>query len=229
MSLVTVHAATFPSPFGTKHKHGKTAAQFLANESRFLLFISPLKRLNGLYHVSSLPSIWTRWFVDWSWFLFNEGLSLCWGWFSVIVRVFQCAVWCHSGVCHCNSHKRSDFWSHLRNGVLLRGLQSFNLTLSEIDAHLRHAGSLSDTCGHTHSCWISDDFINSLPSHFFSSSRHDAAELQTRARCAVLFLPKGETSRGIWCEPTKPASPCLWVSDAMLRNEPLQKGSEGFV
>ncbi|XP_040003163.1 uncharacterized protein zgc:112980 isoform X2 [Xiphias gladius] len=50
-----------------------------------------------------------------------------------------CVMWCHSGVCHCNSHKRSDFWNTLRNSALLGGLRTFNLTLSEIDAHLRHA------------------------------------------------------------------------------------------
>ncbi|XP_023286294.1 uncharacterized protein LOC111672935 [Seriola lalandi dorsalis] len=50
-----------------------------------------------------------------------------------------CAMWCHSGTCHCNSHKRSDFWNNLRNGTLLGGLKTFKLTLSEIDGHLRRA------------------------------------------------------------------------------------------
>ncbi|XP_068607166.1 uncharacterized protein zgc:112980 [Brachionichthys hirsutus] len=54
----------------------------------------------------------------------------------------QCVSWCHSGVCHCNSHKKSDFWSHLRNRALLGGLKSFNLTLPEIDAHLRQAETM---------------------------------------------------------------------------------------
>ncbi|XP_076585679.1 uncharacterized protein LOC143320122 isoform X1 [Chaetodon auriga] len=54
----------------------------------------------------------------------------------------SCAVWCHSGVSHCNSHKRSDFWNKLRNSALLGGLRSFNLTLSEVDAHLRHAETM---------------------------------------------------------------------------------------
>lgn len=53
----------------------------------------------------------------------------------------ECEVWC-CGVCHCNSHKKSTFWNNLRNHSLLRGLQTFNLTLSEIDTHLRHAEML---------------------------------------------------------------------------------------
>ncbi|XP_018555299.1 uncharacterized protein zgc:112980 [Lates calcarifer] len=50
-----------------------------------------------------------------------------------------CVTWCQSGMCHCNSHKRSEFWNNLRNSTLLGGLKTFNLTLSEMDAHLRHA------------------------------------------------------------------------------------------
>ncbi|XP_071359418.1 uncharacterized protein [Trachinotus anak] len=53
-----------------------------------------------------------------------------------------CVMWCHSGMCHCNSHKRSDFWNNLRNTALLGGLKTFKLTLSEIDTHLRHAETL---------------------------------------------------------------------------------------
>jgi len=61
----------------------------------------------------------------------------------------QCKMWSYGGVCHCNSHKRSDFWNNLRNGLLLGGLKTFNLTVSEIDSHLRLAG----TCAHTHTLW----------------------------------------------------------------------------
>uniref|UniRef100_A0A1A8DQD8 Uncharacterized protein n=1 Tax=Nothobranchius kadleci TaxID=1051664 RepID=A0A1A8DQD8_NOTKA len=42
-----------------------------------------------------------------------------------------CVVWCQSGLCHCNSHKRSDFWNNTRNVVLLGELNKFNFTLSE--------------------------------------------------------------------------------------------------
>ncbi|XP_034043687.1 uncharacterized protein zgc:112980 [Thalassophryne amazonica] len=51
----------------------------------------------------------------------------------------SCEVWSQGGECHCNSHKKSEFWSNLRNGALLGGLRTFDLTLSEIDAQLRHA------------------------------------------------------------------------------------------
>ncbi|XP_034398869.1 uncharacterized protein zgc:112980 isoform X2 [Cyclopterus lumpus] len=54
----------------------------------------------------------------------------------------SCKLWSYSGVCHCNSHKRSDFWNNLRNSLLLGGLKTFNLTLSEIDSHLRHADTM---------------------------------------------------------------------------------------
>uniref|UniRef100_A0A3Q1HR37 Uncharacterized protein n=1 Tax=Anabas testudineus TaxID=64144 RepID=A0A3Q1HR37_ANATE len=56
----------------------------------------------------------------------------------------SCAVWSQSGRCHCNSHKKSDFWNNIRNDILLGGLKHFNLILSEIDTHLRQAG----TCSH---------------------------------------------------------------------------------
>ncbi|XP_078022276.1 uncharacterized protein LOC117255571 isoform X1 [Epinephelus lanceolatus] len=54
----------------------------------------------------------------------------------------SCVMWCHSGMCHCNSHKRSEFWNQFRNSALLGGLKIFNLTLSEIDSHLRHAETM---------------------------------------------------------------------------------------
>ncbi|XP_029367382.1 uncharacterized protein LOC115049369 isoform X2 [Echeneis naucrates] len=56
-----------------------------------------------------------------------------------------CVLWCHSGICHCNSHKRSEFWNNLRNGELLGGLKAFQLTLSEIDIHLRQAEMMLQT------------------------------------------------------------------------------------
>ncbi|XP_047434981.1 uncharacterized protein zgc:112980 [Mugil cephalus] len=54
----------------------------------------------------------------------------------------SCVVWTCSGVCHCNSHKRSGFWSNIRNNLLLGGLAAFNLTLLEIDSHLRQAEAM---------------------------------------------------------------------------------------
>ncbi|XP_044040772.1 uncharacterized protein zgc:112980 isoform X2 [Siniperca chuatsi] len=54
----------------------------------------------------------------------------------------SCVMWIYSGACHCNSHKRSTFWNNLRNSTLLGGLNTFNITLSELDAHLRHAETM---------------------------------------------------------------------------------------
>ncbi|XP_056136409.1 uncharacterized protein zgc:112980 [Lampris incognitus] len=54
----------------------------------------------------------------------------------------QCLVWCEKGVCHCNSHKRNEFWSNQRNTVVLGYLETFNLSLSEIDTRLRNAETM---------------------------------------------------------------------------------------
>ncbi|XP_061536728.1 uncharacterized protein zgc:112980 isoform X3 [Phycodurus eques] len=54
----------------------------------------------------------------------------------------KCQKWHMSGVCHCNSHKKSDFWNMMRNGELLGQLAVFKLTLSEVDGHLRQAESM---------------------------------------------------------------------------------------
>ncbi|CAN9510206.1 unnamed protein product [Ophioblennius macclurei] len=57
----------------------------------------------------------------------------------------SCEKWCHSGVCHCNSHKKSGFWNNLRSGKLLGRLKPFNLTLSEVDSHLRRAETMLES------------------------------------------------------------------------------------
>ncbi|XP_064810160.1 uncharacterized protein LOC135526049 [Oncorhynchus masou masou] len=54
----------------------------------------------------------------------------------------ECSVWIVSGVCHCNAHKRSVFWSNKRDKVVLGYLQMFNFNLLEIDSDLRLAESL---------------------------------------------------------------------------------------
>eukprot|EP00066_Takifugu_rubripes_P021845 XP_011611111.1 PREDICTED: uncharacterized protein LOC101070229 isoform X2 [Takifugu rubripes] len=51
----------------------------------------------------------------------------------------SCVLWCQGGICHCNSHKRSTYWSNLRDSTVLGDLQAFNLTVSEVDEHLRRA------------------------------------------------------------------------------------------
>lgn len=58
--------------------------------------------------------------------------------------VFQCEVWSQAdGPCHCNSHRKSAYWKSLRDDVLLGGLRNFQLEVSDIDSHLKYAGSLS--------------------------------------------------------------------------------------
>ncbi|XP_029984256.1 uncharacterized protein LOC115414923 isoform X2 [Sphaeramia orbicularis] len=54
----------------------------------------------------------------------------------------SCELWCYSGMCHCNSHKKSVFWTNLRNCSLLGGLKAFNFTLSEIVPCLRQAENM---------------------------------------------------------------------------------------
>ncbi|XP_023677622.2 uncharacterized protein [Paramormyrops kingsleyae] len=51
----------------------------------------------------------------------------------------ECQVWKSPGVCHCNAHKRSDFWKSQRNKVVLGYLHVFNFDLLEVDADLRLA------------------------------------------------------------------------------------------
>uniref|UniRef100_A0A8C5DC87 Uncharacterized LOC114463077 n=1 Tax=Gouania willdenowi TaxID=441366 RepID=A0A8C5DC87_GOUWI len=53
----------------------------------------------------------------------------------------SCVTWCHRGECHCNSHKKSKFWNNLRDIRLLGRLKKFNLNLSDLDSHLRLAGT----------------------------------------------------------------------------------------
>ncbi|XP_054636345.1 uncharacterized protein zgc:112980 isoform X2 [Dunckerocampus dactyliophorus] len=53
-----------------------------------------------------------------------------------------CDQWHVSQVCHCNSHKKSNFWNTLRNCFLLGQLEAFKLILSEMDHKHRHAEML---------------------------------------------------------------------------------------
>lgn len=104
----------------------------------FVWFVMEMSR--SCTDTNSLP-IFPLYVVDKSWDARNASQV-----FTVVYLCvcLKCAVWCHQGVCHCNSHKKSDYWSRLRNTALLGTLSTFNLTLSEIDTHLRHAGT------HTH-------------------------------------------------------------------------------
>ncbi|KAL6110980.1 uncharacterized protein ACO6RY_19951 [Pungitius sinensis] len=119
-----------------------------------------------------------------------------------------CEMWCCSGLCHCNSHKRSDFWNNLRNSLLLGGLQRFNLTLSELDSHLRHAETMlqsfklrlsakfasflrGETCGP--SDWNPKGLVfNYAPVYEFVSSFLNEADQQEGRAAAVLRLGAAE-------------------------------------
>lgn len=76
----------------------------------------------------------------WASFLIKQEFQMCDHLTVCVVVVCQCGMWCCSGACHCNSHNKSDFWKSVRNTALLGELQRFNLTLSEVDHHLRNAG-----------------------------------------------------------------------------------------
>ncbi|XP_028977926.2 uncharacterized protein zgc:112980 isoform X2 [Esox lucius] len=54
----------------------------------------------------------------------------------------ECSVWIVPGLCHCNAHKKSVFWTSKRDKVVLGYLQTFNFNLLEIDSDLRLAESL---------------------------------------------------------------------------------------
>lgn len=143
----------------------------------------------------------------------------------------QCVLWCYAGVCHCNSHKRSNFWNNRRNCALLGGLKTFNLTLSETDAHLRNAGTSSGTCGYGYEIWmwkysfwttccvivIQSVCVHCHRSFVFPLSRWVVAELQKRARFILRSLHEGEGGGGIRSEHTKPARPHLRVSVTSFR------------
>ena len=126
-------------------------------------------------------------------------------------------MWVKSGACHCNSHKRCDFWNSQRNSGLLGGLQPFNLTLSEVDAHLRQAGTRSRAETDVHIWGNLNLLLLFLITRHFTATvfflfRDHAPQLQARALRTVCNLPEGKDVAGIWFEPSAPARPHLWVS-----------------
>lgn len=133
----------------------------------------------------------------------------------MLLCVPQCVLWCLSGSCHCNSHKKSSYWSRLRNSMLLGGLHAFNLTLSEMDAHLRHAGAADRplTCILPASWRLLLHVVKLILNIFFFFFRENAADLQKGRVCGVLYISEGEVANGVWTEHSKSAASHSWVSD----------------
>lgn len=102
---------------------------------------------------------------------------------------------------------------------MLGGLQAFNLTVSEMDEHLRRAGTtLCSLQGHL--APIMKAVVACLNLIF---CRENAAGLQKRGFCTVFYIPEGTGADGIWTQRSTPKTRHSRVSDEF--GDP---GSQGY-
>ncbi|XP_077381902.1 uncharacterized protein LOC144021447 [Festucalex cinctus] len=134
----------------------------------------------------------------------------------------KCEKWQIVGVCHCNSHKKSDLWEGVRNETLLGHLAPFKVTLSEVDAHLRQAESMVGTFkeklrAQMASLTAGDRpgdgvFYDCAPAYAYVSAFLSAAEQQDGRAAAIMRLAAAQEffqlfyAKGICCSPLLSAS-----------------------
>ncbi|XP_061840553.1 uncharacterized protein [Nerophis lumbriciformis] len=130
-----------------------------------------------------------------------------------------CEKWQLSQECHCNSHKKSDFWNGLRNCLLLGQLEAFKFTLSEIDGKLRHAETLlrhfkvqlkDNYTVYLHGKHVGDGLVQDYnPVYECVSAFLNVADKQDdrvaavmRLGAAELFIPHLQLARPSSCKPS---------------------------
>ncbi|PWA27191.1 hypothetical protein CCH79_00013834, partial [Gambusia affinis] len=104
-----------------------------------------------------------------------------------------CGMWCCSGACHCNSHNKSDFWNDVRNTALLGELQRFNLTLSEVDHHLRNADTMLQSFRDELSALFSSIPLDQAMLPDYNINQQDlSSRYGPVLECVTLFLNKAD-------------------------------------
>ncbi|XP_054912525.1 uncharacterized protein zgc:112980 [Poeciliopsis prolifica] len=104
-----------------------------------------------------------------------------------------CGMWCSSGMCHCNSHNKSDFWNSVRNRTLLGELQRFNLTLSEVDHHLRNADTMLQSFRGELSALFSSITLDQAMVPDYNMNQQDlSSRYEPVLECVNLFLNKAD-------------------------------------
>ncbi|XP_077426524.1 uncharacterized protein LOC144054943 isoform X2 [Vanacampus margaritifer] len=127
----------------------------------------------------------------------------------------KCEKWQLGGVCHCNSHKKSNLWNDVRSDTLLGHLAPFKVTLSEVDSHLRQAESM--VCSFkeelrlqmasltARKCPGDGVFYDCTPAYEYVRSFLNTADRQDGRAAAIMRLAAAEEffqlfyTRGICC------------------------------